>query len=237
MTIGVAVADPAAAEWIQLSLASLPGLAATPFPAAESPDPAILIIDGDQPGPDFMRGFTALCQQGGPRHAIILGATSSPVARMCEWDSATTIFLTKPYQLADLRDTVAALVAPAAPPGAARHPHAASSPIQLGYLSTLRLPDLLQMLCLSQWTGQILATNLATGARGEIFVNDGVLIHAATGGQQAEAACILMLNWGRCEFRFVEKHPPVLQSIRAHWQEVLLESARLLDESRKGAHA
>lgn len=105
----------------------------------------------------------------------------------------------------------------------------------LGYLSTLRLSDLIQMLCLNLWAGKIEIKNLASGEQGCVYLNVGVLIHAESENVSAEAACYRMLAWGRCEFNFIEEHPPVVQSIKTHWQHVLLEGARMIDEEEAAA--
>jgi len=105
----------------------------------------------------------------------------------------------------------------------------------LGYLSTLRLSDLIQMLCLNLWAGKIEIKNLATGEQGCAYLNVGVLIHAECENISAEQACYRMLAWGRCEFNFIEEHPPVVQSIKTHWQHVVLEGARMIDEEEAAA--
>lgn len=105
----------------------------------------------------------------------------------------------------------------------------------LGYLSTLRLSDLIQMLCLNLWAGKIEIKNLASGEQGCVYLNVGVLIHAECENIPAEPACYRMLAWGRCEFNFIEEHPPVVQSIKTHWQHVLLEGARMIDEEEAAA--
>jgi hypothetical protein len=53
---------------------------------------------------------------------------------------------------------------------------------------------------------------------------------AAQGNARGEHACYLMLSWGRCQFEFTEDVTPAQITVQSHWQSLLLEGARLLDE-------
>jgi hypothetical protein len=100
----------------------------------------------------------------------------------------------------------------------------------LGYLSTLRLADLIQMLCLSNWTGRIDIENLATGDKGYVSLEDGAVRDAQQNLHEGETACYHMLSWGRCQFEFTEDVAPTRVTMNSLWQQILLEGARMFDE-------
>ncbi|MDD5260693.1 MAG: DUF4388 domain-containing protein [Methylacidiphilales bacterium] len=242
MKIGLAVGSKNACEWFELGLSSIPDLKVVSIETCDldlPPDFDLILMDADHPGPSFIafyRNFIALHKQ---RPLVILGQPSSPALMRLDWDSNLAIFIAKPYQIQDVIETISQKTRqitslPHAPEvkekSAASSSGTAARP--LGYLSTLRLPDLIQMLCLSNWTGKIEITNLTSNETGEIYLNVGVMIHASQDKTEAETAVYRMLPWGRCEFNFIEEHPPVIQTIRSHWQEIMLEGARRVDESR-----
>ncbi|MCC6475205.1 MAG: DUF4388 domain-containing protein [Burkholderiales bacterium] len=225
----IAVVPDKTARWLELSLAGVEGLLLSRFETRRREDAGhleLLVMDGEQPGPDFLALYRAYAARYGECHKLVLGETDAPVIRMIDWSPEMTSFLPKPFQLETVRaavEQVARRLTGAGPP------HRQS----LGYLSTLRLADLLQMLCLNGWSGRIDVEQLATGRKGSVFLNGGALIHASTDSDHGEGACHEMLGWERCEFQFSERHSPVVPSIRAPWQQVVLEAARRIDEQRQ----
>ena len=97
-------------------------------------------------------------------------------------------------------------------------------------------------MCLNLWDGRIVVHELPGGKRGQVYVGGGGLVHATVDpaegkepGAEGEEAVYAMLGWGRCEFRFFDRHDPVEKTIHTHWQHVLLEGARRLDEAQSKA--
>ncbi|MFQ3671933.1 MAG: DUF4388 domain-containing protein [Verrucomicrobiia bacterium] len=201
----------------------------------------ILVVDPDSPGPAFLRLFTNLTRKFGPPAMVVLGSHQSKAMFGSLWEATHTIFAPKPVKIEEVRSMVTRLItdlqneaasSPNNQPILPRKTQGISQPKRnaLGYLSTLRLSDLIQMLTLNNWAGKIEVTDLGSGETGSVYLNVGVLIHAECGSLVAEEACYKMLSWGRCEFQFIEEHPPVVQTIKTHWQHVVLEGARLIDD-------
>lgn len=225
MRVELAVHPEKVARWVELSLAPLQGLDVVRFDGRrrDAAGPLeLLVMDGEQPGPEFLPLYRGYVAQHGECRKLVMGGPEATAMRLIDWTPELTAFVPKPFSLETVRGAVE---------GVARHRGGGEPQRQtLGYLSTLRLADLLQMLCLNGWSGQIAAVQLSTGRKGSVFLNAGALIHALTETHEGEQACHEMLGWERCEFQFGEDHPPVLQSIHAPWQHVILEAARLSDE-------
>lgn len=238
--IGLAIWPKKSAEWVELAMSNLPN-ATTEWIGPEQVQNlqqfTLLIVDGDSPGPSFMAYYKSLAAQNYTPQIVLLGTPMSPVLKNLEWEPDHTVFVSKPYRMEDILKAVKSTLEKAHPkPTALPSPleQTGSEPKALGYLSTLRLSDLIQMLCLSHWTGKIEVMELADKKFGQIYVNTGVLVHAEFDHFEAEEACYRMLSWQRCEFHFVERHPPVVQTITSHWQNIMLEGARRLDEAAHG---
>ena len=227
-------------EWLELAISSIKEVAVTPIGLKED-EPLemydLILFDGDSPGPYFFLYLTKLVNTNWVPPLIVLGGPDSVIMQAMHWQDSDILFIHRPYQIEQVKATVVTKLEEIRLGSQAIHaPQEAGAesqkPKSLGYLSTLKLPDLIQMLCLSQWTGKIEAQFLKTGEMGYIYLNVGVLIHAENTYSVAEKAFYEMLQWGRCEFHFIEEHPPVVQTINEPWQVLLLEGARQLDESQ-----
>jgi hypothetical protein len=229
-----------AAGWVRLGLATLPEVETVLLGETPDPGPApcdVLIIDGDAPGPRYLEFMRAYRARHGDPAIVLLGGSNSPAAMFSEWDPKITRFVDKPCRIDEVKAAIQILFhrqaeptdhLPPPPPGA----------IQLGYLSTLRLSDLLQMLCLNGWTGEIRVQNLRDDSVGSVWLDGGRLLHAeAPDGTTGENACRVMLGWARSLFRFVENTVPMTTTIASPWQHVIMEAARLADESGPAAQA
>ena len=99
-----------------------------------------------------------------------------------------------------------------------------------GTLKIVRLDDLIQMCCLSGATITILVTNQAQ--RGEIFIQEGEIIHAQCEDISGEEAFYTIMTWHNGGFETLDGVPPEkTATINANYQYLLLEAARLSDES------
>jgi hypothetical protein len=251
MKIGLAIWPKGDAEWIELALDNLPEVSSRWISPDQARQPDLfnlLIVDAESPGPSFLSYYKSYTSRYGIPELVVLGSPMSPALLNLEWEPETTMFVSKPYRIEDIVQAVKTRIDHLAssraltsssetltpPPPPALEKNKGNGAKSLGYLSTLRLSDLIQMLCLSNWTGKIEVAELGEGKHGEIFLNVGVLIHAHQNKLEAEDACYEMLAWGRCEFHFVEEHPPVVQTITTHWQGIMLEGARKIDEAAAG---
>ena len=102
-----------------------------------------------------------------------------------------------------------------------------------GVLRKVNLQEVLQMECLSR-NSSIL--EVAAGNEiGEIFIKDGVIIHAVAGKQKGEPAFNHLLALKGGEFRLKPFEEPLEKSITGSWEFLLMEAARLRDEVRQDA--
>jgi len=99
-----------------------------------------------------------------------------------------------------------------------------------GSLSELHLPDIVQLMSVSGKTGVF---HLEDGAlKGQIFLQDGQIVHAQLDEAQGEEAVYALAIWNRGDFRFEPGVATQLRSISKSNTNLLMEAARRLDEWR-----
>lgn len=99
-----------------------------------------------------------------------------------------------------------------------------------GHLQDTSLASLTQMLCLDQQSGVLVLENSHQGC---VYFQKGHLVHAEAPEATGQQALYHLLAWRQGRFTFYrDRHPPK-QTINNHWQELLLEGMRRLDESRR----
>ncbi|HVV00746.1 MAG TPA: response regulator, partial [Verrucomicrobiae bacterium] len=99
-----------------------------------------------------------------------------------------------------------------------------------GTLQQVGLPDIIQIECLRR-NSCILEVRDGQ-ARGEIYIESGLIVHALTEALSGEKAfhALLSLNNGR--FQLLPYQPPPRRSIQGSWEWLLMESARVRDEEK-----
>ena len=97
-----------------------------------------------------------------------------------------------------------------------------------GMLRQVSLPDIIQMECLGR-NSSILEVRGNEG-RGQIFIENGLIIHAQLGTATGEAAFhrILALRGG--EFHLHPFQAPPRRTVEGQWESLLMEAARQRDE-------
>jgi hypothetical protein len=100
-----------------------------------------------------------------------------------------------------------------------------------GNLAQVPLVDVLRLLASGAQTGLLRVVDGAN--RGEIFVEDGSLIHAVTGGQMGEGAVYALMAWQRGEFSFAPEVPAPESSITMPTDRLLVEGTRHAREWRE----
>ena len=103
-------------------------------------------------------------------------------------------------------------------------------------LEAVGLVDLLQLLSRHETTGRM--TLRSVNARGEIYIENGRLVHAATGTLVGRPAIKELLRWGggACAFEKNVKSPEITVSHRQP-EKVIIDCLRTLDEERRHAAA
>ena len=99
-----------------------------------------------------------------------------------------------------------------------------------GSLAELHLPDIIQLVSVSGKTGVF---HLIDGnARGQIFLNDGRIVHAQLEEATGEEAVYALAIWRQGEFRFEPGAATEVQTISKSNTNLLMEAARRFDEWR-----
>jgi hypothetical protein len=99
-----------------------------------------------------------------------------------------------------------------------------------GSLAELHLPDIIQLISVSGKTGVF---NLVDGAlRGQIFLNEGKIVHAQLEDTTGEEAVYALAIWSQGEFKFEPGISTDQKTIGKSNTNLLMEAARRLDEWR-----
>jgi len=99
-----------------------------------------------------------------------------------------------------------------------------------GSLAELHLPDIIQLISVSGKTGVF---HLTDGAlKGQIFLNDGKIVHAQLDDAAGEEAVYALAIWSQGEFKFEPGISTEVRSISKSNTNLLMEAARRLDEWR-----
>ncbi|MCK4897395.1 MAG: DUF4388 domain-containing protein [Anaerolineales bacterium] len=102
------------------------------------------------------------------------------------------------------------------------------SEVLRGNLIQLPLLDILSLLSVRGQTGRL---ELENGSQtGEIYLNDGNLVHAVTGAHMGEAAIYTLMGWLQGDFNFVPDAAAPEESLTASTEQLLLEGSRRIEE-------
>ena len=99
-----------------------------------------------------------------------------------------------------------------------------------GSLAELHLPDIIQLISVSGKTGVFHLTNGPLA--GEIYLNDGKIVHALLDELSGEEAVYALAIWSQGDFRFDPGVATELRTITKSNTNLLMEAARRLDEWR-----
>lgn len=97
-----------------------------------------------------------------------------------------------------------------------------------GSLKELPLPDIVQLVSVSGKTGVFVLT--ATDQRGEIYLRDGEIVHAAAGEMLGEEAVYELAIWQEGDFVFNPGVETTQHTIKKSNTNLLMEAARRIDE-------
>lgn len=102
-----------------------------------------------------------------------------------------------------------------------------------GNLKDFSLPDIIQLVGFGRKTG-VLRVDCGNGGAA-LFFDDGNVVHAEKSGMEGEAAVYSLFRIPEGEFRFQTETPPPGRTIYMDPTNLVMEAARLLDESRRDA--
>ncbi len=132
-----------------------------------------------------------------------------------------TRFLEKPFDFDLLRSLVDESLAPQQEIGFS------------GAISVQTLPDIVQLYVLSSATG-LLSVRHRSGV-GELYFAQGAILHATTPTRRGDDAFYEIMLWSGGEFSMRMGAAAPERSVHSNWQELLIESVRRLDESRRSS--
>ena len=98
-----------------------------------------------------------------------------------------------------------------------------------GMLRKVGLQDVIQMECLGRNSCVLEITN--PQASGRLYIEDGSLIHATVGGSSGEKALQKLLSFEGGSFQLLPFEPPPQRTINGPWEFLLMEAARVRDET------
>jgi CheY-like chemotaxis protein len=102
-----------------------------------------------------------------------------------------------------------------------------------GFSGTLRhvgLVDVIQLQCIGRKSCILEVRDAET--HGEIYIETGAIIHAATGSLVGDQAFYKLLSLGKGEFHLAAFRPPAEQTVQGAWEYLLMEASRQRDEER-----
>jgi len=102
-----------------------------------------------------------------------------------------------------------------------------------GMLRRVNLQDVIQMECLGRNSSILEITDRKMSGR--IYIEDGRIIHAGVGSLAGEAAFQKLLALASGAFQLQPFEPPPARTIEGQWEFLLMEAARVRDESAQPA--
>ncbi len=97
-----------------------------------------------------------------------------------------------------------------------------------GNLAQLALLDILRMLSSGRRTGKLEISN--AGKTGELFLENGNIVHAVSGIQLGESGVYSLISWMEGDFVFTPGVPSPERSIATTTEQLLLEAARQAEQ-------
>jgi CheY-like chemotaxis protein len=179
-----------------------------------------VVVDIGMPVMDGLQLLRLLRHAHPGQQAAVLTGLSTPENRRASLDAGAVLFLEKPRRREDYQALYAALEAltNVAPQSGFR-----------GMMRRVGLQEILQMECLGRKTSLL---EVFTGSvRGHIYIFEGNIVHAESGNLQGEVGLYALLGLRAGEFNFMPYTEPATRTISTHYEFLLMEAARLTDET------
>ncbi len=181
----------------------------------------VVVLDIGMPVVDGVQFLQLLSRTHPGLQVVMLTGLATDENRKAAQAGGAALFLEKPFNKEGFAGIFAALDA------------LATVQPQTGFRGMMKrvgLQEVLQLECLGRKSSIL---EVFTGkVRGRIFISDGSIVHADTGTLQGELALygILALQGG--EFNLQPFTEPPQRTIEGQWESLLMEAARLSDESQ-----
>ncbi|MCU0772222.1 MAG: response regulator [Verrucomicrobia bacterium] len=177
------------------------------------------VLDGVQLLGLLQRRFPAVLK-------VVLTGEASPEQRAACLTAGAELILDKPLGADGWRNVYAALDSLL---------HAPKEEGFRGVLRRVSLPDVIQMECLAGNSSILEITG--AGMRGRLYIRSGQMIHAEIGDLTGIDALNNILCWPGGSFHLLPFADPGRQTVSGQWEFLLMEAARLKDESASAAAA
>ncbi|MFQ5735448.1 MAG: DUF4388 domain-containing protein [Thermodesulfobacteriota bacterium] len=185
--------------------------------------PSIIISDLDLPVVGGERVFKIL-RNNPHTSAIPFLFVSDAVADIKGFRAGRDIFLARPINLEELYGRIRQTLSIKA--------QAAAGTKEIeGRLSHMSLPDIIQFLFMNKKEGELRITTPRRS--GSVYVKDGEIYNAYTGGVEKEKALYRLLLWTEGKFEFIPMPVTVARKVRASVSNLLMEGMRQADEFKK----
>ncbi len=179
----------------------------------------IVVLDIEMPVMDGIEFLRLLRRTNPGQQVVMLSARLDEGARKTSMELGATLFLEKPSTPEGFQALFAALDA------------LVGAGPQSGFRGVMQvgLQEVLQMECLGR-KSSIVAVS-ANNRSGQIYINDGEIIHAEYGKLQGEMALYTLLGLTGGEFKLQPFAEPARRTISGPYEFLLMEAARLRDEN------
>lgn len=183
---------------------------------------SLLITDVRMPRIDGMELLVRARRRHPGLPAVVMTSFSSEALKQKAIGFGSVVYVEKPFELARFVQIVTDLLG--------RRPAGFS-----GAMSLEGLPDLVQLFAISGTTGALKIAR--SGSSGAIWFDRGGVVHAEQGALSGALAFYEILGWVDGEFSMDRRSEPPTRTITVSVMELLMEAARLQDESEREALA
>jgi DNA-binding response OmpR family regulator len=191
--------------------------------------PGVIVVDARMPGLDGFEVCRRLRQHTLTAHTpvLFLSGWDDHVARATGLQAGADDYLSKETGVRELLGRVRLLMQRYLSPAS----ESPGLPTMAGEVELVGAPNLLQMCHLTRLTGTLRVRRGDEHA--EVAFRRGDVVAARTGDVAGMEAVFALLAWERGAFRFTTEEPPAGTPLGENFDQLLLEGARRLDESRR----
>jgi CheY-like chemotaxis protein len=194
----------------------------------------LIVLDIGLPELDGLEVCRLIRSEGQSVPVLILTARADEVDTVIGLDAGADDYVTKPFRFEELDLRVAKTLRRAQATVQETREHLGGAGLR-GDLSQVGLSSLLILIEMERKTG-LLQLRAPNGPSAQVLVRDGKVVHARLDDSEepVDAECVYyLLTWGAGEFEFVMCLVEGADRVNVSTTHLLMEGARLMDESRE----